>query len=237
MSSDDNRNGSGDNPDGQQLKDYKQWMIESGQYNEEVLITDGPLRTEVAKAFVSFIGGDSIIDLEEDSSQTYAHNLQILRSSRDRTVHGDYHRHAGPDSFMITAGEYSGASLVSGAGKGSYHEVVGGGVHQHALVEAESIVGGSYSGNFVGPFLRLTAFADFMSWGGWVEVDAARVDTAHMSIRAYMGYGHIAQSRAMYAHHIFDHWKTRVEQMGSLTDNHSQAVVTGGPAGYTENNV
>jgi len=200
---------------------YRKWLIETGQFREEALVSEGDIRIEVAKAVLTSIGGDAGVELEGDSDSYFWYDLQVVRKLRSRIVHGNYDRHVGKAETALF--------------KETYTERVNGGVFQHASVEAESIVGGAYSANYVGPFLRLTAFSDFMAWGGWAEADATRVELSSLAIRSYMGYTHAAGARVMMAYHLFDDWIQRTENFGSLTENHVEVTTTGGPDAVVEN--
>lgn len=206
------------------LQEYRKWLVDTGQFTRQVMITDGDIKVAVAKAVARHVDGDADIALEESHS-TFWRDVQMVRAGRTRTVHGHYHRHAGKaEMFLVQKG-------------GEYVERVAGGVYQHAQVEAESIVGGAYSANFVGGYMRIAAFADFMAWGGWAEADAVRMELSSVAIRSYMGYAHAVGARYVFAIHLIDDWIQRNEAFATLVDSYSEAITTGGPGAYTENAV
>ena len=194
------------------------------QFNEEALVSDGELRIEVAMAVVRSVGGDETVLLKGDRNSHFWQDVQMIRGRRTRTVRGDYHRRSVRSDLTMLDGK-----------PGDYFEVVANGADQHATVEAESIVGGAYNANYVGPFMRMTAFSDFMVWGGWAEADVTRVEVCVMAIRAYMGYAHAAGVRVQMAGQLFDDWVKRTETFGSLVDQQGDAIVLGGPGAVTHN--
>ena len=188
-----------------------------------LLISDGDVKIEVAKAVQRHVDGDLHIDLKGSSESLFCGDLQTVRKWRKRVVHGSYKRHSGKsDMIMVTR---------------KYKEVVVGGVHQHASVEGESIIGGAYVANHIGLFMRITAFADFMAWGGWAEVDAMRVELCMVGIRSYMGYAHAAIGKQILAGNLFDDWMNRTENFGSLNETHTKVtILPSGPGALTEQN-
>lgn len=195
------------------------YLMSSGQFRSEALVSDGELLVEVTKAVVHSVGQNETVRLHGDKRSHFLNNLQVSRNSRTQVVHGNYTRESWKSDITKLLGSYS--------------EMVKGGVHQHASVEGESIVAGAYTYNQVGPCLRMIAFCDFMSWGVWGEVDVSRVELCQVAIRAYMGYGHVLSFRALMAHNLFDDWINRIENFGTFVDQQSSTVVLGGPGAVT----
>lgn len=195
-------------------------------FRSEALVSDGELRLEVAKAVVRNVGGNEQVLLRGGMRSHFFKDLLVSRGqNRTRVVHGDYHRESGKsDITMLDKG-------------GDYSEVVAGGVHQHSTVEGESIVGGAYNANQVGPFLRLTAFCDFLAWGGWAEGDVVRVELCVLALRVYMGYAHATGQRTYMAGHLFDDWVNRVENFATFVDQQGQSTMLGGVGAVTQNEV
>lgn len=190
-------------------------------YLSDKLVSSGDIKVEVGKAVQRRINGDLNIDLEGSSHSLYFHDLQEVRSWRDRVVHGSYDRISGHSEMMLV--------------KKSYKEVVVGGVTQHASVEGESIIGGAYNANHIGLFLRMTAFADFMAWGGWAEADAVRVEMCMLGIRSYMGYAHKTMVKQVVAINLFDDWVNRIEKFGAFNQRHTKVtVLPSGPGALTQ---
>lgn len=198
--------------------------MSQGENLGSLLISDGDIKIEVAKAVQRHVEGDLHVDLSGNSESRFCGDLQQVRRWRKRVVHGSYNRYSDDsDMTMVTR---------------SYKEVVVGGVHQHASVEGESIIGGAYVANHIGLFMRITAFADFMAWGGWVEADAMRVELSMIGIRSYMGYAHAAVGKQILAGNLFDDWVNRTETFGSLNESHTMVtVLPSGPGAVTEQNV
>ncbi len=187
---------------------------------DSVLISDGDVKIEVAKAIQRHVGGDLHIDLKGSSESLFCRDLQQVRKWRRRIVNGSYTRNSGKTDMTLC--------------NHTYKEVVVGGVQQHATVEGESIIGGAYIANHIGLFMRITAFADFMAWGGWAEVDAIRVELCLVGIRSYMGYAHAAVGKQILAGNLFDDWVNRTENFGSLNETHTQVtILPSGPGAVT----
>ena len=195
-------------------------MSQNG-FLSDVLISDGDIKVEVAKAVQRRVHGDHYIKLNGDSTSFFFYDLQKVRDWRYRVVHGDYKRISVKSDMLLV--------------KRKYKEVVVGGVQQHASVEGESIIGGTYTCNQIGLFLRMTAFADFMAWGIWAEVDAVRVEMCMVGIRSYMGYAHAAIVKQVVALHLFDDWVARTEHYGTLNERHTKVtVLPSGPGALTQ---
>ena len=198
-------------------------LISTGQFRSEAMVSDGDLRLEVAKAVVRNVGGDEKVLLRGDRKSHFFKDLQVVRDSRQHTIHGDYERKSDQSELTMLQNN------------GDYFEVVAGGVHQHATLEAESIVGGAYNMNQVGIYLRMTAFCDFLAWGVWGEADVLRVEMSMYAIRAYMGYAHAVGHRLYMAGTLFDDWINRIENYGTFVDQQGDSTVLGGVGAIVQN--
>ena len=190
-------------------------------FRSEVLVTDGDLRVEVADHVVRRTAGDEHVLLRERDTRSLG-PLSITRGSRRRSIGGTYSR----DTHQAETFVHAPGSTIT--------ERVHGGVKVHASMESESIIGGGYARTVVGPFLCMTAMSDFMAWGGWAEVDVARIETAGAMIRASWGYAHACGARVTLTPNLVDDWVTRVEQFGTFIDNQAMVSHLGGPGSGQE---
>ena len=185
-------------------------------FRNEGLISHVDLRVEVAREWRRTVVGDSNIKLQEVNSHIRG-GLVEMRGSRDRTVGGNYERRVGSDEVFAV-----GASI---------DERVEGGVTLNAESESDWIIGGAYVNTIVGPYLRLTAWADFMAWGGWLEVDTARVEIANLMIRAEFFYLHLAGARITCAYGLMDDFVNRIENFGVAAEAHGVDLTASMPGG------
>lgn len=184
-------------------------------FRYECLISDADLRVEVADQISRTVGGDEKIDLE-DSDLDVKGNSFISRLARSRTITGSY-------SYTSQASE---TWLIGD----SVREEVSGGVKLHARVESEAIVGGAYVSSIVGPYLRICAWADFLCWGGWAEIDVARVELAAVMIRAYVFVAHAVGARVNLHRVYIDDISNRIESFGvfvNMTTNITDIGIPG----------
>ena len=181
---------------------------------EEAMVTDGELRLEVAHTFERSVYGDEDVLLNSSFFKSRS-SYQITRDSRTTTVNSSYERETDKaDMFRL---------------KGSLTEVVHGAIMHKAELEAEHIVGMVYSGTWAGPYMRIAAYTDFLSWGGWADVDVTRIQIAGLAITAYMGYAQVIGLRLINNTSLIDDWQLRTENYGIFIDNQSEAVLLGGP--------
>ena len=182
----------------------------------EGLVSNAALRVDVAGTLSRLIGGDESVALE--SQRVHARgDCEISRGRRSRRVDGTYERSVGgADLYMI-------GSVIE--------ERVDGAVDVHASLESEIVMGGAYVNTIAGAYLRVTAWADFLAWGGWVEADLARVEIAGLMVRSHMAYGHVAGARLVCASSIVDDFTTRTESFGVLNDNALTRFDLGSPGG------
>ncbi len=191
------------------------------RFRAEALVSDGDLRIEAAKQVVRSVVGDEEVLLRERSLHARG-DFSYLRGSRTVEVFGDYERHT-EDGELYP---------ISGA---PIRETVRGGVEVTAGLETEAIMGGGYVGTMVGPFLRMAAWVDFLCWGGWGEVDLARVEIAGVMIRAMTVYNHACGARILLAAGLVDDFGVRNEAFGVFTDNQAAVIHAGGPGAGVEN--
>ena len=182
----------------------------------EGLVSNATLGVDVAATLSRLIGGDESVAL--DSQTVHARgDCEISRGCRSRRVDGTYERSVDKADLELIE------SVVE--------ERVDGGVDVHASLESEIILGGAYVNTIAGAYLRVTAWADFLAWGGWVEADLARIEISGLMIRSHMTYGHVAGARLVCASSIVDDFTTRTESFGVLNDNALTRFDLGSPGG------
>ena len=182
----------------------------------EGLVSNAALRVDVAGTLSRLIGDDESVAL--NSRIVHARgDYEISRGRRSRQVDGTYERNIGEADL------YAIGSVIE--------ERVEGAVDVHASVESEIIMGGAYVNTIAGAYLRVTAWADFLAWGGWVEADLARVEIAGLMIRSHKAYGHVTGARLVCASSIVDDFTTRTESFGVLNDNALTRFDLGSPGG------
>lgn len=186
---------------------------------EEALVTSGDLRLEVARVLDRSIAGEENVLLHSRHSR-FRCPLNISRESRTRVVNGSYDHHTSRADIIRL--------------EGSLTETVEGPVVQHASQEAEHILGGVYFGTWVGPFMRTVAYADFLAWGGWADVDATRIEIGGLVIRAYMAFVGLVGMRIFQSTSLIDDWQMRTETFGTFIDNQADATFLGGPGAGTQ---
>ena len=185
-------------------------------FRSEGVISDVDLRVDVAKDASRVVINDEAISLDEKSIHARG-NYTITRGSRERRVHGDYERHV----------EYTDMYTVQHLG--SIDERVEGGVSQHMKQGVDVILGGVYVNTIAGPWLRVCAWADFLAWGGWAEVDVCRVEISNASIRSHMFYAHACGARITAAAQLTDDFVARIENFGVFTDSTTAYSAIGSP--------
>ena len=186
---------------------------------DEAMVTESDVRIEVARTVERTISGDEHV-LVHNRQSHFRGNLHVGRGSRKRVVRGNYKQDTDKSDIISF--------------KDSYSEKVHGGVFQQASLEAEHIIGGAYIGMWAGVVLRTCAWADFLAWGGWADADTTRIEIVGLSIRAYMDYSHAAGARITKALMLVDDWVLRTENIGTLIDNHGDAIKLGGPGSGME---
>ncbi len=182
----------------------------------EGLVSNAELRVDVAATLSRLVGGDESVALKRQSVHARG-DYEISRSGRSRRVDGTYER------TVDKADLYRIESMIE--------ERVDGAVDAHASLESEIIMGGAYVNTIAGAYLRVTAWTDFLAWGGWVEADLARVEIAGLMVRSHMTYGHVAGARLVCASSIVDDFTTRTESFGALNDNALTRLDLGCPGG------
>ena len=182
----------------------------------EGLVSNAALRVDVAGTVSRLIGDDESVALNSRTVHARG-DYEISRGRRRRRVDGTYERSVDDaDLYMI-------GSVIE--------ERVDGAVDVRASVESEIIMGGAYVNTIAGAYLRVTAWADFLAWGGWVEADLARVEIAGLMIRSHKAYGHVTGARLILASSIVDDFTTRTESFGALNDNALTRFDLGSPGG------
>ena len=186
-------------------------------FRREATVSDNEHRIEVANAVTRHVAGDEEVELESKFLNVRG-EMSFVYGSRDITVEGDYRRYTeDSDIFVLSDGDVK--------------ETVRGGVEQDMHLEAEFIVGGGFSGVYLGAYERICAWADFLCWGGWMEVDVTRTEIASMAIRSMMFYSHVAGIRVTMAYNLLDDFTIRNENFGVFVDNHGSAIHLGGSHG------
>ncbi len=184
-------------------------------FRGEAAVSVNEQRIDVANTVIWQIAEDEEVELEEKRLHARG-QMGFMFGDREVTVDGDYVRHTKEaETFALTGG--------------AVEETVHGGVEQNMQVEAEVIMGGAYAGTFVGGFLRICAWADFLCWGGWLEVDTVRAEIASVMIRSMMFYGHTAGARILLAYNLMDDFTLRREDIGVFCDAQGTAIHLGAP--------
>ena len=173
------------------------------------------LRLEVADRIELYVQEDEDIELTEKLVHAWD-DLSFVCGSRTRTVAGNYARITdATDIFLLD--------------HDSFNEEVKNGASVHATLESEVIMGGGYLGTFLGPFLKICAWSDFLAWGGWAEADATRVETGNVMIRSLWNMAHVAGVRCLAAYNYMDDFVMRVENIGTMMDTQVNITHTGTP--------
>lgn len=198
-------------------------------FRGEVAISDVDLRVEIAKNVNRTVSGNENIDLEEKVVHARG-DLSMMRHSRKQVVKGDYHR-VTDNSDILMVGSIGWSWSGGGVQRvdGTVTETVLGGVEIKAQQESEAILGGAYNGVFLGPFLRIAAWCDFLCWGGWVEIDVVRTEVSSATIRSMMFYSHTAAIRLTFAYNMVDDFIMRYEQIGVFDNRVSSTTHIGSP--------
>ena len=185
-------------------------------FRREGLVSEVDLRVDTVKTMSRTILGDEKVTLD-DLTQSVRGDFILTRGSRDWHVVGTFDRTTvGAEMNLI------GAAVT---------EDVEGGVEINAATETQDIVGGAYAGTIVGPYLRISAWADFLVWGGWAEIDLARCEIAALAIRSNMFYAHMAGARITLASRLVDDFTARIENFGVVSDSQVSMMNIGGPGG------
>lgn len=188
-------------------------------FRNEGLVSDADLRVDVARYVSRMIVDDAVADLDEACLHARG-SLRMSRLSRARQVGGNYvSRLEGEHSNMV--GQH-------------VEERVHGGVDYRMQRDCDVILGGAYVNTIAGPYARLCAWADYMIWGGWLEVDTIRIEIADVMIRAFMFYCHAVLLRVALASNYVDDFLLRNENFGILFESHSSVIHLGGPGGSME---
>ena len=185
-------------------------------HHADGLVSNAALRVDVAATLSRLVGGDESVAVKSQSVHARG-DCEFARGRRSRRVDGTYER------SVDKADLYRIESVIE--------ERVDGAVDVHTKVESEIILGGAYINTIAGTYLRVTAWTDFLAWGGWVEADLARVEIAGLMIRSHMTYGHVAGARIVCASSIVDDFTTRTESFGVLNDNALTRLDLGSPGG------
>ena len=184
-------------------------------FRNEALISRADLRVDVAKEVSQLVEEDENVHLTNQEMYVRGSYFMKRNDGRDRSITGNYERHI-EESETLMIGE-------------SIREVVNGGVNLQATQESEAMVGGAYVNTITGAYLRIAAWSDFLAWGGWLEVDVARIEISGLMIRSYCAYAHVAGIRLSLVGRLVDDFVTRAENFGVFLDSGSQTVHLGSP--------
>ena len=196
-------------------------------FRDEALVSQADLRVEVADEMSRLVNGDESVSLDRKEVHARGH-MMVTRGSRDRHVEGKYYR------WMNTN---KGKRSETFAIQSHLEERVEGGVWLLAELESEVIMGGAYVNTIAGPFLRAAGWADFLAWGGWMEVDLARVEISQAMIRTSMFIAQLCAARLTMANVLVNDFSQRVEMFGVLNDATVSNVHVGMPGADTINQV
>lgn len=183
-------------------------------FRNEGLVSKADLRVDVAKTIARIVVEDATVDLDEASLHARG-NLRLSRASRVREVTGNY----------VSRVEHSHTNMIGMA----VEERVEGGVDYRMQRDHDFILGGAYFNTIAGPFVRLCAWADFLAWGGWLEVDTIRIDIAGLMIHSYMFLAYATLARVTVTPTLVDDFTMRMENFGMFIENYSGVTHLGGP--------
>ncbi len=194
-------------------------------YRREVVITDADLRLDVAGYVQRIVTDDLTVSLGTEQ-RDYRNQLTISRGARDVTIGG------GTDRWgFTTTGTYKSTVYHSDMrliGDELVDNVTGDMILK-AKIESETLMAGAYVNTLSGVYLRVCAWADFLCWGGWVEVDLARIEIAGAMIRAYWAYAHAMLARVTRGSIYVDDFENRVESFLILSDSEMTDFDIGAP--------
>ena len=188
-------------------------------FRNEGLVSNADLRVDVARYVSRLVVDDAVVDLDEASLHSRG-SLRISRLSRAREVAGNYvSRLAAEHTNMV--GQH-------------VEERVHGGVDYRMQRDADVIMGGAYVNTIAGPWARLCGWADYMIWGGWLEVDTIRIELANAMIRAYMFYCHAVAVRVAAASNYVDDFLMRNENFAMFMESNTSVIPLCSPGGGQE---
>ena len=191
----------GERPDMDDIFRYESWFSK----NE--------MRVEVAQQLFRTVMGDESVEVGDYYFRTRG-NINVSRGERERSA-GSYYRSVDNDDVLLVGNKLT--------------ERVEGVAHVQATLSAEAIVGGAYVNTITGAYLRLAGWVDFLAWGGWAEVDAARAELAATMIRSHMSYAHAAGCRLTMASRLVDDFQYREENFATWTVTGNTYTYAGAP--------
>ena len=185
----------------------------------ESFATHESRRIDRVGRFEQTIAGSELSQLDAVRVAVEGHLMQ-RRGARDRRV-GSYRRQTSAEEL-----ELIGTSV---------DEVVRGCTTLTASSSAEAMVGGSYTNVIAGGLMRVAGWVDLLAWGGWVEIDVARVEIAALMVRSHIGYAHAALVRFVVASRLIDDFTLRTENFMMCCDTALTRVSAGGPGSGIDN--
>ena len=195
-------------------------------FRREMVVTDADLRVDVAGYVSRVVAEDMDVSLDKQEHH-HRNNLTMTRAKRQMTVGGTTDHPTGTYDAHIDDAD------MRIVGQEVVDNVVGDMVIK-AQVESETLMAGAYVNTIRGAYLRICAWADFLCWGGWAEVDIARVEIAGAMIRAYWGYVHACIAKIS-RHSVFvDDFENRSEFYLALNDSHLTTLDIGSPGSGTD---
>ena len=183
-------------------------------FRSEVVILEADLRADIANHFSHTTMGSEEVFLESRYVKQNLGDWSIVHGSRYRQV-GSYERDVGHQDVALI--------------RERVEETVHGPVDVRMQVESEVIMGGAYYNTISGIYKRMAAWADFMAWGGWVEVDALRTEISGVAIRSYCMYLHNVGTRIVKANSLCDDFSVRTENFGTFTESVATETNAGTP--------
>ena len=190
-------------------------------FRKEWLITDADMRADTALIVNRYIAGNETVTVTTSVLNAYD-AMRTTRRNRTRTV-GTYELDSSGHDINIAAGA-------------EIKETVYGGVMLTAALSSEAMIGGAYAHTIgAGAYLRLAAWTDFLAWGGWGEVDTARIEIALLMIRSMIGYVHAAGMRVGVASRYIDDFQNRTMAVAQATMTGATYDEIGDPAGGLTN--
>ena len=169
-------------------------------FRSEGIISDVDLLVEVAKDFSRSVEGDDTYRLSGDKTVHARQDYDISRASRNLYVKGNY-----------SQAVYANTTFNMGVG-GLIQEEAYGGVTQVAKADIMAMMGGSNINIVQGPYTLIGCWADYLVWGGWVEIDVARIEITAAALRVYVAFSHVSAAHITVAGRIMHDFKTRLEK-------------------------
>lgn len=186
-------------------------------FRKNIVATKADLRLIVAGAMSHTVAGNETQRLKQKNLHVRSSINLIRGGNRTRHVEGKYTCHIGT-SYNLKADT-------------RIEERVDGLTEIDMSKGQDVIIAGPYINTIAGGALKICAWADFLCWGGWLEVDGPRVEIAVAMIRSHWGYVHITGTRVSTILRLVDDYTTRNETWGTLKMDSTMAMNAFAPGG------